>query len=89
MAKLTGRERRKLRIRSKISGTTERPRLKPAAALLKLARANLIGYPATFHDLNVAELLATIDHWLGELEQRGYTANPLAPSTAPALRLIE
>ena len=27
MAKLTGRERRKLRIRSKISGTTERPRL--------------------------------------------------------------
>ena len=27
MAKLTGRERRKLRIRSKISGTDERPRL--------------------------------------------------------------
>ncbi|HKY37877.1 MAG TPA: 50S ribosomal protein L18 [Polyangiaceae bacterium] len=27
MAKLTGRERRKLRIRRKISGTTERPRL--------------------------------------------------------------
>ena len=27
MAKLTGRERRKLRIRSKISGTEERPRL--------------------------------------------------------------
>ena len=27
MAKLTGRERRKLRIRSKISGTNERPRL--------------------------------------------------------------
>ena len=27
MAKLTGRERRKLRIRSKISGTSERPRL--------------------------------------------------------------
>jgi large subunit ribosomal protein L18 len=27
MAKLTGRERRKLRIRSKIIGTTERPRL--------------------------------------------------------------
>ena len=69
--------------------TTERPRLKPAAALLKLARANLITYPATFHDLNVAELLATIDHWLGELEQRGYTDNPLAPSAAPALRLKE
>ena len=57
--------------------------------MLKLARANLIGYPAPFHDLNVVEVLATIDHWLGELEQRGYAANPLAPSTAPALRLIE
>ena len=69
--------------------STERPRLKPAAALLKLARANLVGYPATFHDLNVAELLALIDHWLGELERRAYTDNPLVPSAAPALRLKE
>jgi len=69
--------------------TTERPRLKPAAALLKLARANLIGYPGTFHDLNVAELLGMIDRWLGKLEASGYAVNPLAPSSAPALRLKE
>jgi predicted metal-dependent hydrolase len=69
--------------------TAERPRLKPAAALLKLARANLSQYPASFRDLDVAELLAAIERWLGELEQHSYIQNPLEPSTAPALRLIE
>jgi predicted metal-dependent hydrolase len=69
--------------------TVERPRLKPAAALLKLARANLTVYPATFYDLNIAELLAMIEHWLCELERQAYVRNPLAPSTAPALRLTE
>jgi predicted metal-dependent hydrolase len=69
--------------------TAERPRLKPAAALLKLARTNLVAYPATFHDLNVAELLGMIDRWLGKLETGGYAINPLAPSSAPSLCLIE
>jgi predicted metal-dependent hydrolase len=69
--------------------TAERPRLKPAAALLKLARANLSGYPAAFQDLDVAELLATIERWLSELERLGYIENPLTPASAPALRLLE
>ena len=69
--------------------TPERPRLRPAAALLKLARANLSGYPSKFRDLDVARLLDTIEHWLGDLERYDYATNPLTPSTAPALRLAD
>jgi predicted metal-dependent hydrolase len=65
--------------------TPERPRLKPAAALLKLARANLLAYPETFHDLDVSEVLQLIDHWLNALETNA--ANPLEPARAPVLRL--
>ncbi len=67
--------------------TTERPRLRPAAALFKLARTNLSRYPATFHDLDVSQLLATIERWLGDLERQDYATNPLTSSTAPALQL--
>jgi uncharacterized protein len=69
--------------------TTERPRLKPAAALLKLARTNLSAYPASFHDLDLAQLLAAIERWLGDLERHDYATNPLRPSTAPALQLAD
>jgi len=69
--------------------TAERPRLRPAAALLKLARTNLSGYPATFYDLNVTALLAVIEQWLSELEAPNYGTNPLTSSTAPVLRLLE
>ena len=69
--------------------TAERPRLKPAAALLKLARTNLSGYPETFYDLDVAQLLGTIERWLRDLERHDYAINPLTSSTAPALHLAE
>ena len=66
--------------------TPERPRLRPAAALLKLSRANLLAYPATFHDLDVAEMLRLIDHWLSELEANAFVRNPLEAAT-PSLKL--
>src|SRR5687768_13572614 len=46
-----------------------RPRLKPAAALLRLAQNNLSPYPAVFQDLSVTEVLKMIERWLGELER--------------------
>ena len=52
----------------------QRDRKGPAAALLRLARRNLQGYPAAHEGLEVREVLARIEGWLGELEGGG---NPL------------
>lgn len=68
--------------------TTARPRLKPSAALFRLARANLGGYPEVFHDLNVREVLLLIERWLGEIERGNFETNPLSPETAPHVNLL-
>lgn len=65
----------------------QRPRLRPAAALLKLARANLSPYPATHHRLEVRRVRALIEDWLGQLEAGGFKENPLATRAAPRLEL--
>src|ERR1700739_857542 len=46
----------------------QKNRLRPAAALFKLARANLEKYPGRHDRLNLATVHAMIEHWLGELE---------------------
>jgi uncharacterized protein len=53
----------------------QKDRRGPAAALLKLARRNLQGYPAAHEGLEVREVLVLIEGWLGELEEG---VNPLA-----------
>ena len=68
---------------------TARPRLRPAAALLKLARASLQRYPAVHRRLDTAALLESIETWLARLEAGGYEVNPLANGAAPHLRLLE
>ncbi len=67
----------------------QKGRLRPAAALFKLARTNLQKYPATHHRLDLGGALAMIEKWLRELESGNFTLNPLAGITAPNLPLIK
>jgi predicted metal-dependent hydrolase len=68
--------------------TEQRPRLRPAAALFKLARANLCPYPATHRQLEVRGILAIIEDWLTRLETSNFSVNPLADGNAPRLELV-
>lgn len=65
----------------------QKGRLRPASALFKLARANLLKYPRVHQSLDVAEVLALIEKWLRELEGNEFTVNPLTTENAPQLRL--
>ena len=68
--------------------TPERPRLRPSAALFKLARTNLAKYPVVHRALDVRGVLAMIEDWLGELETGGFAVNPLPARSAPRLDLM-
>ena len=67
--------------------TEQRPRLRPSAALFKLARTNLAKYPSPHHQLNVTRVLGLAEAWIGYLEQDGFAINPLdrlaPPTVAP------
>ncbi len=67
----------------------QKGRLQPAAALLRLARANLQQYPATHQRLAVNAVLARIGDWLERLETDKSKGNPLASESAPRLTLQE
>jgi predicted metal-dependent hydrolase len=67
----------------------ERPRLRPAAALLKLARANLEAYPSTHERLETGALLRLIEEWLRLLESENFGINPLSTHPAPRLALMD
>ena len=66
----------------------QKERLRPAAALFKLARANLQKYPARHEQLDVAAVLLLIEVWLARLEGCGFATNPLREQAAPALGLL-
>jgi hypothetical protein len=63
------------------------PRLRPASALLKLAQANLLPYPATHERLDLILVRTLITDWLGRLERGEFQRNPLATNTPPRLEL--
>ena len=65
----------------------QKNRLRPSAALFKLARANLGQYPSPHEHLDLAAALDLIEHWLRQLEEDQFTRNPLTPQTAPKLSL--
>jgi len=65
----------------------QKGRLRPAAALFKLARANLEKYPRHHDRLNLNGVHALIEHWLGELEAGHFERNPLGAKNAPRLAL--
>lgn len=65
----------------------QKNRLRPAAALFKLARTNLEKYPLRHDRLDLERVLVLIKHWLAELESRNFEVNPLNPKNAPRLAL--
>jgi predicted metal-dependent hydrolase len=66
----------------------QKNRLRPSAALLKLARTNLQKYPAVHDHLDVAGVLRLIETWLHLLETNHFAINPLTPANTPGLHLL-
>lgn len=66
----------------------QKERLRPSAALFKLARTNLQKYPARHEHLDVMSVLGLIEMWLGWLEGCEFAANPLRERPAPRLALL-
>src|SRR5882724_6160875 len=54
----------------------QKNRLKPAAALFRLAEANLKKYPARHERLDMPGVLRVIESWLRELETGNFQKNP-------------
>jgi|SRR5882672_2262604 len=67
----------------------QKDRLRPAAALFKLAQANLGKYPLVHERLDLEAVLRMIELWLGKLETANFAANPLSAAAGPELRLRE
>ena len=65
----------------------QKNRLRPAAALFKLARTNLEKYPARHEQLDLTEVLHLIVDWLSRLEGENFAKNPLTHFEAPELSL--
>ena len=64
----------------------QKNRLRPAAALFKLAQTNLEQYPPLHEQLDLKNVLALIRRWLGELEKNHFQVNPLTAENAPHLK---
>jgi predicted metal-dependent hydrolase len=65
----------------------QKNRLRPAAALFKLAETNLQTYPAFHVRLNVSRVRELVEDWLRRLETGGFAVNPLTPGNAPGISL--
>src|SRR5271154_2589888 len=61
----------------------QKNRLRPAAALFKLADANIKNHPPQHEQLNLRELRDLIARWLAELEAGEFKANPLTAANHP------
>ena len=65
----------------------QKNRLRPSAALFKLAQANLSRYPELHECLNLVTVGELITDWRWRLEQDEFTVNPLSPANPPQLVL--
>lgn len=65
----------------------QKNRLRPSAALFKLADANLEKYPALHERLRVDNVRVLIREWLDRLEGADFEKNPLIPGAQPRLQL--
>src|SRR2546423_14493589 len=65
----------------------QKNRLGPAAALFKLAHANLQKYPRAHQRLDLESVLAMAGEYLDKLESGKFEANPLEKGPAPTLKL--
>jgi len=66
----------------------QKNRLRPAAALFKLAQNNIQNYPERHERLDTTLVLELIWDWLGMLESSDFTENPLTDSRLPSLTLL-
>lgn len=65
----------------------QKNRLRPSAALFKLAQANLEKYPTAHERLNLAAVQQLIVGWLWQLEKDEFIVNPLSGTNVPQLAL--
>lgn len=65
----------------------QKNRLRPSAALFKLARANLEKYPRVHEQLDLERVQVLIQSWLRLLEQNEFAVNPLTAQMVPELKL--
>jgi predicted metal-dependent hydrolase len=65
----------------------QKNRLRPSAALFKLAQENLQKYPDLHDHLDIAQVLQLIKQWLEMLESNNFQTNPLTVANAPKLYL--
>ena len=65
----------------------QKNRLRPSAALFRLAQTNLGKYPAPHEHLDLKMVLCLIADWLRMLEQADFTVNPLTAQTGPRMEL--
>lgn len=65
----------------------QKDRLRPAAALFRLAQANLEKYPGVHEQLQVPVVLALIATWHGRLEAGQFAVNPLRTAPPPSVNL--
>ena len=65
----------------------QKNRLKPSAALFRLAENNLKQYPPVHEHFDILGALALVADWVARLEQDQFTVNPLQPANAPMLFL--
>jgi predicted metal-dependent hydrolase len=65
----------------------QKNRLRPSAALFKLARTNLEKYPECHEFLDVQAMLKLISTWVNELENSAFACNPLNKLPFPSVRL--
>jgi predicted metal-dependent hydrolase len=66
----------------------QKNRLRPSAALFKLAQANLKRYPARHEKVDLAAVHSLIRQWLAALEGRDFTVNPLGAERVPRIDLM-
>jgi predicted metal-dependent hydrolase len=66
----------------------QKDRLRPAAALFKLAQANLAKYPNIHEQLDVKLVQVLAQNWLQNLERDGFKLNPLTAANGPKLNLM-
>jgi predicted metal-dependent hydrolase len=66
----------------------QKERLRPSAALFKLARTNLSQYPKVQEQLDLGMVLVLIETWLAWLEAGAFVRNPLREQPSPLLTLI-
>jgi predicted metal-dependent hydrolase len=65
----------------------QKNRLRPSAALFKLARTNLEKYPSPHEKLNLAAVQQLMAGWEFQLEKDGFQVNPLTAMNVPQLAL--